>query len=430
MRGKSIMNKKIKDILYAISPNSKMRFLNDKYLWLEKDIMVIASLMFNIETIFRMGKKIDQIKIPISEETAELCNLDKLKNEFMQLLNYVLMYDVEVIFEVDPEYSKFKRDREIEFNKCRNICLFSGGIDSFSGIITCKKQYKNIEGLFVAHGDQPRGVNIVTTLYKNTLEKIKIPIHTLYAPTMKRYGYSQLRGFLYCMYGAIYMNLLKADNLLVTECGPTMYQPKFSPFDSVTMTTHPYVLKKTKNIIELFLRREVHLITPFENLTKSEVFMNSPIKDQFQFTHSCISLGTGRNCGHCYGCVVRRIGSIVADLKDAEYDTNPFTEDYQKGENLVSLARFSHDVLLKYDTMIFTSKENIFIYKKQRMFKRFALDTFTSIYILKEKGFQTNPYIERLYQIIINKLGVEKIKERIENVRSGKFIPNFNKEIA
>ncbi|MBI2129463.1 7-cyano-7-deazaguanine synthase [Candidatus Woesearchaeota archaeon] len=423
------MNKKIKDIVYTISPNSKMRFLNDKYLWMERDIFILASIIFNIETVFRMKEKVNQVKISISEETAELCNLTALKNEIMDLLNYVLMYDVEVIFEVNQEYSKYKRDKDLEFNKCNNVCLFSGGIDSFSGIVTCKKEYKDIEGLFVAHGDQPRGVNIVSTLYKNALEKLKIPIHTLYAPPMKRYGYSQLRGFLYCMYGAIYMSLLKADNLLVTECGPTMYQPKFSPFDSVTMTTHPYVLKRTKNIIELFLRRKVHIITPFENLTKAEVFINSPIKNQFQFTHSCISLGTGRNCGHCYGCVVRKIGSIIADLKDTEYDINPFTEDYQKGENLVSLARFSHDVLLKYETMNFTSKENIFIYKKQRLFKRFALDTFAAIYILKEKGFQTNPYIENSYEAVINKLGIKKIKERIENVRSGKFIPNFDKEV-
>ncbi|MBI2673261.1 7-cyano-7-deazaguanine synthase [Candidatus Woesearchaeota archaeon] len=400
------MNKKIKDIVYTISPNSKMRFLNDKYLWMERDIFILASIIFNIETVFRMKEKVNQVKISISEETAELCNLTALKNEIMDLLNYVLMYDVEVIFEVNQEYSKYKRDKDLEFNKCNNVCLFSGGIDSFSGIVTCKKEYKDIEGLFVAHGDQPRGVNIVSTLYKNALEKLKIPIHTLYAPPMKRYGYSQLRGFLYCMYGAIYMSLLKADNLLVTECGPTMYQPKFSPFDSVTMTTHPYVLKRTKNIIELFLRRKVHIITPFENLTKAEVFINSPIKNQFQFTHSCISLGTGRNCGHCYGCVVRKIGSIIADLKDT-----------------------AHDVLLKYETMNFTSKENIFIYKKQRLFKRFALDTFAAIYILKEKGFQTNPYIENSYEAVINKLGIKKIKERIENVRSGKFIPNFDKEV-
>ena len=128
------------------------------------------------------------------------------------------------------------------------------------------------------------------------------------------------------------------------------------------MTTHPYVLGKTKRIIEIFIKRKINLITPFENLTKAEVFVTSPNPQQFPNTHSCISMGTGRNCGHCYGCIVRRLGSIVSGIPDTKYDTDPITIDFNKADNLISLLRFSHDIIVNYEKMNFTSKENIFIY--------------------------------------------------------------------
>lgn len=428
MHGKSIMNNTLKKVVYWYSPHKDMRFLNDRSLLLEKDIMVIASVIFNIETAFRMGHIIDEVEIPISSHTAYLCDINKIKQELEALLRFVLIYPIEIRFNINSNI-KYKRDKELNFEICKNVCLFSGGIDSFAGIIKTKVERGKVAGIFITHSDQPRGVNIIMKLQKEVLSKENIPLYILHAPPMKRYGYSQLRGFLYCLYGSIYLNLLKAENLFVTECGPTMYQSKFSPFDSVTMTTHPYVLEKTKTIIEILLKRKINIIIPFENLTKSEVFMTSPKKEYFQYTNSCISLGTGRNCGHCYGCIVRKIGSIVAGITEAKYDSDPFIQDYIKADNLISLARFSYDILVNYSSMNFTSKENIFVYKKQRLFRRFALDTFAAIYILKEMGKNTNPHIERLYATTINKIGQKEIQERIKQVRNGRFVPNFDKMV-
>ncbi len=407
-----------------------MRFLNDKYLSLEKDIITIASIVFNIETVFRMGKTVSEVEIPISEQTAHDCNLNVVAREIQELLSFVLVREISISFRVIEDSTRYKRDKDLQFASCENVCLFSGGIDSLSGIIRSQKELKDVHGVFVAHGDQPRGVNIVTSLEKKLLRKLKIPVHILYAPPMKRYGYSQLRGFLYCLYGSVYVSLLKSKNLLITECGPTMYQPRFSPFDSVTMTTHPFVLGKAKRIIELLLRREVCLVIPYENLTKAEVIISSPAKEHFDKTHSCISLGTGRNDGKCYGCIVRRLGAIVAGVQDAEYDYDPITKDYEKGDNFVSLMRFSHDVLLSYETMNFFSKENIFVYKKQRLFKRFALDNFSAIYLLKKEGKVTSPYVENLYAAVLKKVGEAKLKEHISEVRKGRFVPNFKRRVG
>jgi 7-cyano-7-deazaguanine synthase in queuosine biosynthesis len=423
------MKKAIKDTIYTISYNEKVRFLNDKYLSLEKDMFVFASVIFNIETVFRMNNKVDEVTIPISDETAANCDLKSIKVEVERLLKFVLMNKVIINFEIQEDSTRNKRDYGLDFKKSSTVCLFSGGVDSYSGILKSKEIYKDLVGVFVAHADQAKGVYIVNNIYQKKLKSKEIPVYTVSAPPMKRFGYSQLRGFLYCVSGAIYMSLLNAQNLLITECGPTMYQSRFSPFDSVTMTTHPYVLERTKNIIELFLRRKINMITPFENLTKAEVMATAPKSLSFDFTHSCISLGTGRNCGHCYGCIVRRIGSIVADREDAKYDSDPITEDFEKADNFISLLRFSHDILTNYNKMNFTSKENIFIFKKQRLFRRFALDNFSALYILKNNGEIIHPAADNFLNEILNKLGKDVLEKRIKEVKSGRYVPSFDKKV-
>lgn len=423
------MKKAIKDIIYTISYNEKIRFLNDKYLSLEKDMFVFSSIIFNIETVFRMNNKVEEVTIPISDETAANCDLKSIKIEVERLLKFILMNKVIINFGIQEDSTRNKRDYGLDFKKNSTVCLFSGGVDSYSGILKSKEIYKDLVGVFVAHADQAKGVYIVNNIYQKKLKSKEIPVYTVSAPPMKRFGYSQLRGFLYCFSGAIYMSLLNAQNLLITECGPTMYQSRFSPFDSITMTTHPYVLQRTKNIIELFLRRPINMITPFENLTKAEVMATAPKTLSFDFTHSCISLGTGRNCGHCYGCIVRRLGAIVADREDAQYDCDPITEDFEKADNFISLLRFSHDVLTDYNKMNSTSKENIFVYKKQRLFKRFALDNFAALFVLKSDKIYTNPYADSLYENILKKVGVEALKNRITEVRKGRYVPNFSKKV-
>lgn len=417
------------ELLYYLSSNGAMNFLKDKNLELEYDLMRFSSILFNIETLHRMGYIVKKIRIPVTSTAGFKVDLTELKKQSEQLLNFVLMNKVDLEFDIENNSRKFKRDYGLEFEERASVCLFSGGIDSYSGILKSSELFSDLEGVFVLHGDQPKGVPIIKNLEKKVLANKGINVRILYAPPMKRFGYSQLRGFLYCMYGSIYVSLFNAKNLLITECGPTMYQSKFSPYDSVTMTTHPYVLGKSKHIIELFLNRSIKMITPFENLTKSEVFAIATVPEKFPNTHSCISMGTGRNCGHCYGCVVRRLGSLVAGIKDAVYDFDPITKDFKKADNLISLLRFSFDILVNYTDMNFTSKENIYIYKKQRLFRRFALDNFAAIYLLKKQKMDINPFIENLYAAFLKNVGEARLKKRIEDVRNGRYVPNFDKTV-
>jgi 7-cyano-7-deazaguanine synthase in queuosine biosynthesis len=257
--------------------------LRYKQFYLERDILRIAFSLFEAEKSLKKNGSISNIPILLSKQTFSRIDVVKLKQILEELFLLIMLEDVSV--EIKDTFDTRRRVRKrVDFPKKEAIVLFSAGVDSYSGIKLAEAIYKNLLGLFVAHNDQPRIINIVEKMKPN----IGTEIHTLYAPGMGSMGYSQLRGFLYILCGGAYANLCKASKILVTECGPTMYQPLFSPYDSITYTTHPYVLKAAKDVLDLLLDFKPKIIIPFEDLTKAEVISNSGITD-YSKTHSCIS---------------------------------------------------------------------------------------------------------------------------------------------
>lgn len=422
------MDAKTKQVIDKISPNPALNFLKKRDTLLEFDILNLASIVFNIEKAYKLGKEFDEVEIPISAYTDTGRDFEKIGELLHDLFLYVLIKDVKIKFKVKHIRNR-RRGYNPTFPKCENVCLFSGGVDSLSGLLSSKLHFGDVHGVSVVHGDQSWGSHILDELNKKISKVADIPCHTLYAPTMGSSGYSQLRGFLYALYGSIFVSLLKAKNLIIAECGPTMYQNRFSPYDTITMTTHPYVLNTAKQIIEIFLKREINIILPHENMTKAEVIMASPFKEFYRNSHSCISLRFGKNEGTCYGCTIRRLGFLVAGVEDTEYTQDPIGNIHHNVDNLSSLLRFSYDFLFDYKNMPFYSKENILIYKKKDLFKRFALDNFAALYIYKKNFGKLNPYIQTLYNSAMENMREERITNRMSKVRREVIKPNFKKII-
>lgn len=419
---------KIQKMILKKSSNSAMEFLNDKDRWLERDLLNVANAVFNLEKLIKVGKRLDKIVIPLSPEIMSRTDLVVLRTELEDLILNVLIEKVEIEFTKDFHiYHKIKN--RLELQSIETVSLFSGGVDSYSGILNWFERYGNITGISVIHGDQPWGSNIVDRITAKIKTSYEIPFYKMYAPKMMSRGYSQLRGFLYSLYGGIYLSMMNAQNLLISEVGPTMYQPRFSPFDTVTMTTHPFVLKKVKRILKLMLDREIRIIVPFENMTKAETAAASPLKDGLPLSHSCISLRFGRSDGTCYGCIIRRLGLLVAGVPDTEYMKDPLGDKGANADYLMSLMGFSYDLLTDFNQMLDMSVENIVDYGKLDLFKRFALDTFAGLYIYQSEIGPLNPLLSRLYEDAINVLTEQKLEKRIAKVRRPTFKPNFLKTV-
>ena len=405
--------KKLRDKHFSFYKDSN--FLRFKQFFLERDILRIAYSLFEAEKKLKKYGSLTRITIPLSEETFNRINKKKLKKILEELFLLILSEDIFVhIKKVDD--TKRRVRKEITFPKVEAICLFSAGVDSYAGIKMAERKYKKLLGVFVAHNDQSRIIKIVEKMKY----KIKSSIKTIYAPSMGSTGYSQFRGFLYILSGGVYLNLCDSKKILVTECGPTMYQPLFSPYDSITYTTHPYVLTAAKEVLKILLGFSIEIIIPFENLSKAEVMSNSRIKD-FSETHSCISQRFGDHDGTCFGCVIKRLGALVSGVKDVKYNKNIFEEGVDQ-DNLLNILIFSENIIKKYNRLVNFQKNKIEEFGKEDLFRRYALDTLAGLMV----GTENQDFLNQRF---ITKDLREMLEKRILEVRLNKQKPNFNKKV-
>ena len=403
--------KKERDQYFSYSKES--RFLNYKQFFLERDILRVAFSLFEAEKTFKKCGKADNIQILLSEQSFGRIDIKKLERALEDLFLLIILEDISVtIKKIDDTGGRYKKPAV--FPRKEAVVLFSAGVDSYAGVKISEKRYENLIGLFVAHNDQAHIINIVNKmkLLMNT------EIRTLYAPGMGSTGYSQLRGFVYMLSAGVYANLCKATEILVTECGPTMYQPLFSPYDSITYTTHPYVLKAAKDVLNIFLDTAPNIIIPFEDLTKAEVISCSGIND-FSSTHSCISQRFGDHEGTCFGCVIKRLACLVSGVTDVPYKNDIFSENSNQ-DNLMNALAYSEDLLTNYDNMPFFQIDKIEEFSKASLFKRYALDNLAGTMLGTAKE-------SLLYEKL---LGKEKaLIERIAEVRGKNKKPNFAKQV-
>ena len=405
--------KKLRDKYFSYYKEGN--FLRYRQFSLERDILLIAYYIFEAEKTIKQGSTLDKLEIPLSQETYENKDLKKLKTVLEELLLLILAEDIEIVFsKIDDLKRRVKK--KCEFKSREVICLFSGGVDSYAGITLAEREYKNMLGVFVAHNDQVRIIKIINDLKK----KIKTNIRTIYAPSMESEGYSQFRGFLYILSGGIYANLTNATKILVTECGPTMYQPLFSPEDSITYTTHPYVLKAAKDVLEIFLDKKIDIIIPFEDLTKAEVMASSKIKD-FSATHSCITQRRGDHCGTCFGCVIKRIAESVANVKGVRYNKDIFDLESDR-DNLTNILEFSEKIILNKERLPGFQREKMDEFAKWDLFNRYALDNLAGLML---ETSENHP----IYKRFINQKNMLDLLIRIKQVRNQIKKPDFSKKV-
>ena len=191
-------------IPFIVSSNKSMRFLKFRKYFLERDILRIAYNVFEAEKRVKLGKPIYDITIPISREVYKSIDTSLVENELNNLVTRILFTDISFKLK-SADTSKNRVNKGFEFVKNENVCLFSGGIDSYSGIFNVKKEFGEQEALFVAHSDQGRTIGIVDYLCRKVLNPEEINCNTIYAPAINRVngkkiqGYAQLRGFLYVL---------------------------------------------------------------------------------------------------------------------------------------------------------------------------------------------------------------------------------------
>lgn len=372
-------------------------------------------------------KDMRRVIIPLTNSTLRDLDQEAVSRVLGQLALGIFYKDIEFRFEPHTHY---QTDLGQDCEEHDAVCLFSGGADSFVGVMDSKEKYDRILALNVRHDCSGRVNRYVAGLEKNALAPEGIPLESIDVPKQIGKGYSQTRGILYQVSAGISAFRHSSKRVVLSECGTTMYQPSFGLFDRVTYTSDPLVQRASRELVKELLEYNLDIVTPFEDSTKSEMFASSGRKGQLKDTFSCISSRFGRNLGCCYGCAIRRMGFLVAGVEDCRYQYDLFSTDdntplpnYGRGKaegrvtDLLELMRFSLDILVDYESIDPVKRRRIERYHKRELFERFALDTFAALSIVAEQGGMKNARLERAYCDALKYVEKAELEDRIQKVR-------------
>lgn len=411
--------------------------LNNNVSSLENDLGYVAASMFALEELHNTRKNFELgswVRFPASSRVWDTRDVKRLMRE---IFSFATRCSIVPQFDIALAETQFR-----PLERLNSVCLFSGGIDSLCGILSLPPALKPTGGIFVSHTHL---AGIVTEIARKIPNDAKV--YTVLIQQSKT-EIQQLRGFLYMCFGAILCRLSGSDSIIISETGPTMYQPQYLPTDQVTLTTNPLLLELTKELVERVLNTKLKVYEPFENMTKAEAMAICPDKSLLNETNSCITSRFAEtqfsHCGRCLGCVIRRLSALVADVNDASRSAYawdvalmdvgekilaprpPKQSAIREGDmdNLLVLLRFARGMLT--GKLPACTKSMIDDYHKEELFRRFAEDILAAVHILSTQT--RNKYIRKFYRESIKDriTTTAQLEERVSQVREGKFQPNFS----
>jgi len=326
-------------------------------------------------------------------------------------------------------------------HKLSSVCLFSGGIDSLSGILKTPPALMPTAGVFVSHD---RMASLVRHMQEKILNKEEIPIHKI-GIQRGHLGYQQMRGFTYLVMGAVVAKIHKTDNIIISETGQTMFLPPMGALDEITMTTHPTLIEITKSLLRESYGIEFKIYEPFSDLTKAEVVSLCNAKGEISSTNSCITTRFANqeysHCGKCFGCLVRRIGCLVAGVNDARYAKDvlaaPVGSPVMGGwpgktiraedlADLQALLRLTRDVI--EDKLDETARFKISSFSKEDLFRRASMDVLAALHIMYDQTRRGHSdSVRRFYEECKKDklINLDIAQDRIGKVREAKYKPDF-----
>ena len=246
----------------------------------------------------------------------------------------------------DPKAQSFRPD---------HVMLFSGGLDSFAGVV------RDVVGtgrsaMLVAHQSANAIISHQDSLAKTVADRTG-PKRIHYAPVRIRRGmrnpieHSQrLRSFLFAALGLAYSRMFGLNTVRFYENGITSFNLPVAEHvlgTRASRTTHPRVLASYSKLFSLLLDTEVHFENPFLWMTKTDIVKTIQAGGCADLITETISCAAVRNysmkrlqCGTCSQCVERRIAMVAAGCEetDVAYERDMFLGPIENARELTMIA--------------------------------------------------------------------------------------------
>ena len=160
-------------------------------------------------------------------------------------------------------------------------------------------------------------------------------------------------------------------------------------------------------------------------MTKAEVLAVCPDKSLIARTHSCITQRFWQQDGTCYGCVMRRLAGVAANIRDSQYRKDPLKDAGARQENVVAILGYSLRFVDENRPMNLYQIENIEMFDKHDLFRRFALDNLAAVYKLEQSGKRVTTYVRRIVDAARRTIGDKALEKRLRVLSESRSRPVF-----
>ena len=238
---------------------------------------------------------------------------------------------------------KKKNETEKSYDQ---VCMFSGGLDSFIGAIDLLTEYPLKKTLFVSHYGGGKG----TKEYQDYLKDAFVSRYALESRDFCQFyakavggieDTTRSRSFMFFAHAVVLasaqgkpIDLIIPENGLISLNIPSTYSRIGT---SSTRTTHPFYMNKFQKLLDnLGLR--ISFKNPYQFKTKGEMLLECKdhefMVENLAHTMSCSHPDIGRmysetearHCGHCLPCVIRQAAILRAGIQDpSSYRDRQFT---------------------------------------------------------------------------------------------------------
>lgn len=225
--------------------------------------------------------------------------------------------------------------------KTNNVCLFSGGLDSFIGVIDQIQEVGQVAlvghhsaGAGATSSYQAKALSTLRKYYSEQLTPfLKFWISPPKGATRASETTTRGRSILFLALGIAVADGLGAKNLIVPENGfislnVPLTNSRLGSFS--TRTTHPHLINLLRQLLTA-ISIQVKVILPYRFLTKGEMLQKCAnkniITEGLKDTMSCSHPGASRytskrnniHCGYCVPCLIRRAAIISVGHDPTEY---------------------------------------------------------------------------------------------------------------
>ena len=349
------------------------------------DLLEIAAYVYAADSKVRRGGRYmqrvgadwrRQFKFAIPVRNPELWSSPPVRDALVETIGFLSDDNYEFRFEKHgqprpgPGYFEFGAEDDGRGFAPDEILLFSGGLNSFAGVLTEIEDGGHRVAL-VSHRSSPKMLADQAKLLKALETKIgrghlqHVPVRLTLAEGTSSEPTHRTRSFLYAALGLIVAQLFRRRRLRFYENGVTSLHFPISAHvlgARATRSTHPRVLAGFTELFSQILGAPFVVENPYFWKTKADIvgsIVGHGCGDLIGLTRSCASVRAQTtmhpHCGNCSQCIDRRFATLAAAAEDRfdpkiDYDIDLLEGPREPFEQVSMLASYVSTVS-KVDVM-------------------------------------------------------------------------------